>query len=95
MPVNICADNFRAHSTGFVEPGTLPAGFPDPLSVYARILLDVEDHRKRGIPSHDIGWQDRYQSDEEVKKDLLSEVILVAWLLSFHGQEPFIFHRDI
>ena len=95
MPVNSFADNFRAHSIGFVESGTLPAGFPAPLSVYARILLDVEDHRKRGILSRGIGWQDRYQFDGEVKKDLISEVILVAWLLSFHGQEPFIFRRDI
>ena len=95
MPVNTCADNLLAHSTGFVESGTLQAGPLDPLSVYARILLDVEDHRKKGIPSHGICWQDRYLSDEEVKKDLISEVILVAWLLSFLGQEPFIFHRDI
>ena len=95
MPVNTFADNFRAHSTGFVESGTLQAGPQDLLSVYAGMLLDVEDHRKRDIPSHGIGWQDRYQFDGEVKKDLISEVILLTWLLSFHGQEPFIFRRDI
>jgi len=78
MPVNTCADNFRAHSTGFVEPGTPQGGLPDRLSVYAGMLLDVDDHRKKGTPSHGIGWQDRYQFDGEVQKDLISEVILVA-----------------
>jgi len=59
------------------------------------MLLDVDGHRKKGTLSRGIGWQDRYQFYGEVKKDLISEVILVAWLLSFHGQEPFIFRRDI
>ena len=91
MAASTCTDNLPAHSTGFAEPDTLQADLPAPLSVYVRISLDVEDHRKKDISSRGIDWQDRHQSDEEVKKDLISEVILLTYSRPFLGRSPLSF----
>jgi len=51
--------------------------------VYADSWLDVMDHRNMDIHLAGAALQDPYQYGEEVKKDWLFEVILLALILPF------------
>ena len=53
------------------------------LGVSADSWLDVGDHRNMDIHPAGAALQDPYQYGEEVKKDWLFEVILVALILPF------------
>ena len=55
-------------------------GLPE---VYAYSWLDVMDHRNMDTHLAGAALQDPYQYGEEVKKDWLFEVILVALILPF------------
>jgi len=91
MQANIFACIPHDHNTGSDEPNSHQADFPVHPSAFARNWLDARDHRRRDIPSDGIGWQDRYQFYEEVRKGLIFEVIPISCSCPFMGRSPLSF----
>jgi hypothetical protein len=67
------------HNKNYAESCTLQAEHPDRPGVFSDNWLDVRDPHNRDIPSDDIGRLDLHPGDEEVKKDWLSEEVLIAY----------------